>query len=318
MRGSPRLSRIRRPYADFVPEYIQQLESELAAKGQENGSLRAEIRALADENQRLQDLTRMLLGSPSFSDFLERLSSNPQQLPQARPQQQQAQQQQPQQQSQQQQQRQVPKDVNPYATAQAAQLQQQQIGLAMIPEQTMQLSMLNMGAANGFYRAQVYAVLETPEPALDAAVLSGKTTTSFMGEQFDAAADDEKMDMPVIEHPHAPVELEKNKKPEAGAAPVNDEFENDPAFALYHDSPAASSASDAANKAKKPVELDTEALSQIDIFGGIEPEKALARYELVDATEEEASACLAMARVQRINASLEGLAARLELLTVGL
>jgi hypothetical protein len=43
-----------------------------------------------------------------------------------------------------------------------------------------------------------------------------------------------------------------------------------------------------------------------------------ARYELVDATEEEASAIFAMARVQRISASIDSVVSRLELLTMDL
>lgn len=274
-------------------EYITQLESEIATKVTENGTLRAENRALADENKRLSDLTRMLLSSPSFSNFLDQLSQNPQQLPAA-------QQSQPQQQ-QQASSRQAPKDVNPYAAQQ--QMHNQQISLAMIPEQNMDFSMLNMDTADTFsYQPQVFAVLETPEPTLDAALLSGKSS-SFVEEQF--GVEDEKVEMPVIERP-------TTVKEDDVSAPVavDEQFENDPAFALYHDSPVAETST--------PVELDTDGLSNIDVFGGIEPEKLLARYELVNITEEDASATLAMARVQRISANLESVMSRLEALTVGL
>lgn len=274
-------------------EYITQLEAEIANKVNENGDLRAHNRALVEENKRLSDLTRMLLSSPSFSDFLDRLSSNPHQLPSAQPSQPQHEQ------------RQLPKDVNPYNGRSS----NQQIGMAMIPEQTMDLSMLNLDSADSFnFQPQVYAVLETPEPAvIDTSVLSGKTS-NFVGAQLDA---DEKIEMPVIEKaPVAPAQQPKSV--EAVATPVVDEdFENDPAFALYHDIPAA-------EEHEAPVELDTQGFSHADIFGGIEPEKVLARYELVDATEEEATATLAMARVQRISASLESVATRLEMLTVNL
>lgn len=277
-------------------EYITQLEAEIATKVTENGTLRAENRALLDENKRLSDLTRMLLSSPSFSDFLDRLSSNPQQT--AQPQQQQ--QQQPQQQ-QQENSRQVPKDVNPYTAQQ--QLQHQHISLAMIPEQNMDFSMLNMDTADTFnYQPQVFTVLETPEPTLDAAILSGKSSNIVDG-QFDS--EEEKVEMPVIERPAA-VEEEVT----TASAPVDEEFESDPAFALYHDAPVAETTT--------PVELDTEGLSNIDIFGGIEPEKVLARYELVNTSEDDAAVTLAMARVQRISANLESVMARLELLTVEL
>jgi hypothetical protein len=242
----------------------------------------------------------MLLSSPSFSDFLDQLSVNPQQLPPA-PQPVQQQQQQPEP-------RQLPKDINPYAQ------QHQRIGVAMIPQQQIDYNMLGLDTGDVFYQPQVYAVLETPEPPpIDVSQLSGKTS-NFVG-QFDAS-EDEKVEMPLIERPAAPVAEKKDAEEEAtaaAAAPVDDEFENDPAFALYHESPAAETTA-----IKPAVELDTEGLSNVDIFGGIEPEKAFARYELVDATEEGAAATFAMARVQRISASLESVMARLEVLTVQL
>ncbi|KAK3320569.1 hypothetical protein B0T19DRAFT_429907 [Cercophora scortea] len=283
-------------------EYITQLEAEIANKVTENGELRAENRALFDENKRLSDLTRMLLSSPSFSNFLDQLSTNPQPLPQ---QQQQVQPQQQPQQQQQQQQRETrppPKDVNPFATQQ--QLQNHQIGLAMIPEQSMDFSMLSMDPIDGFsYQPQVYAVLETPSPTLDAALLSGKTS-NFVG-RFDS--EDEKVEMPVIKHPAV---VEKVEEATAVQAPVDAEFENDTRFALYHDV--------VATETEAPVELNTEGLSNVDIFGGIEPEKAFARIELVNSSDDEIASNMAMARVQRISAHLESVMARLEAMTLDL
>lgn len=280
-----------------LTEYITQLESEIANKVTENGDLRAQNRALLDENKRLTDLTRMLLGSPSFSDFLNQLSANPQILPQS----------QPQQTSQPDQQRQLPKDINPYAAQQ--QLHNQQIGLAMVPEQVDFSSLVNMEPSDGFsYQPQVFAVLETPEPIFDANLLSGKTS-NFVGQQFDS--DDDDKDMPVIEQ--APT-LAEAKKQEP--APINEEFENNPDFVLYHDSPATT------ESVTSPVELDVEALSQsvseLDTFSGIEPEKALSRYELVNTTEDEAVVDRAVARIQRLTSKLDCIASRLEMLGVGL
>lgn len=270
-------------------EYITHLESEITKKVNENGLLRAQNRALVEENKRLENLTRTLLASPAFSDFMDHLTSNPEQIPQPQPQPQ------PQQQESA---RQVPKDVNPYS-AQQQQLQHQHISLAMIPEQNMDFS---VDAFN--YQPQVFSVLETPEPGLDASVLSGKS--SDIVEEHVLAAEEEKVEMPVIERPAA---VEKREVAPT-AAPVDEKFESDPAFALYHDFPAT--------EPSAPVELDTEALSNIDIFGGIEPEKMLARFELVDASEEDEAATVAMARVQRITAGLESIMARLELLTIGI
>ncbi|KAF4776062.1 bZIP transcription factor [Colletotrichum scovillei] len=272
-------------------EYITQLEAEIANKVSENGELRQHNRALQDENKRLQDLTRMLLASPSFSNFLDHLSTNPQPVPQ----QQQAPAVKVERQAEQ---RQIPKDINPYAN----QTQQQQIGMAMLPEQNMDFSMLNIDNDAYNFQPQVFAVLETPDVpvTIDTNVLSGKSS-NFVGEQFES--DDEKIELPTIEAPKVLAPEVQSQAP-ATEEVFDDEFENDPEFALYHSAPAPATAS--------PVELDTEALSQPEIFGGVEAEKVLARYELVDASEDEKNACVAMAKVQRIDAALQPVLARLE------
>ncbi|KAI3395762.1 hypothetical protein diail_893 [Diaporthe ilicicola] len=273
-------------------EYITQLESEIAGKVTENGDLRAQNRALLDENKRLSDLTRMLLSSPSFSDFLERLSTNPNPAPQPTAQV-----------DQRQGTRQAPKDVNPYAAHQ--QVQRQQIGLAMLPEQNMDFSMVGVDAEAYNYQPQVYAVLETPEPVIDASVLAGKSS-NFVGEAFESEHV-EKIDMPVIERPM--VAEEKLSAPKAPESPVDEQFENDPDFALYHGSSVTASSEEQA------AELDLDGLVQHDLFGGVESEKMFARYELIDAAEEEEAAARAMARFQRLSDSMEHVCARLELLT---
>ncbi|KAK2938308.1 hypothetical protein FoTM2_001526 [Fusarium oxysporum f. sp. vasinfectum] len=272
-------------------EYITQLETEIANKVSENGDLRAQNRALVDENKRLTDLTRMLLSSPSFSNFLDNLSSNPtavQQTPQLKV-------------EPQPEQRQVPKDINPYNTQQSS---QHQIGMAMIPEQNMDFSMLTLDGSFNF-QPQVF-VVDTPElpDAIDASVLSGKTS-NFAEPIFDS--EEEKLEVPAIERP---VEKPGVSEP-VDAAPIDLEFESDPEFALFHTEAATTTT-------EQPKEFDTEGLSHVDIFGGVESEKVLARLELVDAGEEECIAALAMARVQRISASCDAVTTRLELLTMDL
>lgn len=282
------------------PEYITQLESEIANKVTENGDLRAQNRALVDENKRLSDLTRMLLSSPSFSDFLDRLSTNPAQISQPGPQMEQRQDA-----------RQPPKDVNPYA---AQNMQRQQVGVTMMPEQNIDFSMLGGVDADAYnYQPQVYAVLETPEPQIDASVLSGKSS-NFVGGYYEP--ENEKVDMPVIERP---VVTEKPAVPKIPEVPVafDEEFENDPDFALYHNSSAApAAAAAAAAEEEAAVELDTVDILQInDLFGGVGSEKTLARYELVDATLEEEVAARSMARFERMAANLEAVFTRLEIMT---
>lgn len=226
----------------------------------------------------------MLLSSASFSSFLDQLSAN---SAVAQPQQQQAPQQQ-------QQQQQAPKDLNPNGA-------QQQIGMAMIPEQTMDFSMLSMNGA--YYQPQVF-VVDTPEmpDSIDTAALSGKSSNFVES----CTSNDDKIEMPTIEYP-----IEKAEA--VDAAPVDDEFESDPEYALYH---TESTAATSAQESKE--ELDTDGFSNVDIFSGIDAEKVLSRYELVDASEGELSAALAMARIQSISANAESVLSRLELLTMDL
>ncbi|KAL1898898.1 hypothetical protein Sste5346_003309 [Sporothrix stenoceras] len=297
-------------------EYISQLEAEIAGKVTENGDLRQQNRALADENKRLSDLTRMLLASPSFSDFLNRLSANPALVPQSQAPAVQAVQAQVPTQVAPQQDRQAPKDANPYPA--------QQIGMAMIPEQNIDFSMLHMDAEPTFaFQPQVYAVLETPDvtiPAIDTSVLTGKVS-NFVG----CDDEEEKIEMPIIAHPVT----DKVAEPVQAAAPVvaDAEFDNDPAFALYHDAAAStvSTSSSApvealAAAASKPLSLNTEVMSDVDnIFGGVETEKTLCRYELVDASDEEeviseVEESLALARIARIARSIQTTASRLDML----
>ncbi|CAI6098626.1 unnamed protein product [Clonostachys chloroleuca] len=277
-------------------EYITQLEAEIAAKVNENGDLRAQNRALMEENKRLSDLTRMLLTSPSFSNFLDHLSANPTAIPSApiKMEHQQLEQ------ASQQQQEHLPKDVNP----QGSQPSQQQIGMAMIPEHNMDFSMLSLANNPYNFQPQVF-VVDTPEvPTIDTSVLSGKAS-NFVEPLLES--DDEKVEIPAIERPTT----ESEKTVPTEVVPVDEDFENDPEFALYHSEPATVSS-------EPSDELDTNSLTHIDIFGGIDSEKVLSRYELVDASEEQTSAILAMARVQRISDHIESVVSRLELLTMDL
>lgn len=234
----------------------------------------------------------MLLSSPSFSNFLDHLSSNPQAEPQQS-------QQVPIKAEPQPQQQQAHKDANPYAAPQAQ--QQQQIGMAMIPEQTMDFSMLNLSNNDAFnFQPQVFAVLETPEvpTSINADILSGKSS-NFVGEALED--DDDKLELPALDTPKALAPEVSTLETETPVV-YDDDLENDPEFALYHSDPVIDST---------PAS-DTEMPSDADIFGGLEPEKVLARYDLVDASQAESDALVAMARVQRISAALDHIHDRLE------
>jgi len=180
--------------------------------------------------------------------------------------------------------------------------------MAMIPEQNMDFSMLSLDNESFNFQPQVYAVLDTPVPVLDVSTLSGKSS-NFVGSTF--SSEDEKVEMPVIERP-----ADKKETIEVvTTAPVDEDFENDPLFALYHDAPTAPKAS----TPEEPRELNIEAISDIDIFGGIEPEKVLSRYDLVDASEEEIKKVedsIVLARIQRVTSHLDAISSRLDMLSL--
>lgn len=267
-------------------EYISQLEGEIATKVNENTDLRSQNRALLEENTRLSDLTRMLLSSPSFSGFLDTLASNPQAAQTAQA----VQQPQPQQQQIEQPQRQIRKDVNPYAAQQ--QMQQQQIGMAMIPEHNMDFSMLDLNENGAFsYQPQVFSVLSLPEAVIDTEILSGKSS-SFTP----LASDDEKVELPKVER----MPVSEPSKVELPAV-VDEEFDADPAFALFVSSPATSTV-------KSEPELDLSFLANLSLKPS--------NFELVVVPEvDEATADAAMRRVERLSADMDACLERLSRLS---
>ncbi|KAL2075403.1 hypothetical protein VTL71DRAFT_346 [Oculimacula yallundae] len=267
-------------------EYIGQLEGEIAVKVNENTDLRTQNRALMEENTRLSDLTRMLLSSPSFSGFLDTLASNPAaaQTAQAAIQPQQTQQiDQPQPQR-------ARKDVNPYA-AQPQQMQQQHIGMTMIPEQTMDFSMLDFNGAYS-YQPQVFSVLSLPETILDSETLSGKSS-AFSPSLSDA----EKVELPKIERMPA----SEPEKVEVSVV-VDEDFDADPAFALYS-APVSASTSE-----PKP-DFDLNFLANLSIK---QPQ-----YELVTKTDD-ATSDAALRHVERLARDVDACVERLMSLTMHL
>ncbi|RDA87213.1 hypothetical protein CP532_2515 [Ophiocordyceps camponoti-leonardi (nom. inval.)] len=262
-------------------EYISQLEAEITTKVTDNNHLRAQNRMLFEENKRLSDLTRMLLSSPSFSNFLDHLSINPQvkseephqeeQLPAY-----------------------APKDIN---ARNGQQPHQEQIGMVLIPEHTMDLSQLsldNAAAAAYNFQPQVFFV-DTPQvsAAVDVSVLSGKTG-DFVDDPAQSDEGDGKVSMPAIERP------DESLKVTHGGASSDDVFERDPEYALFHSEPPRETKDD----------------DDPDMVDGLESHTP-SSDQLVD-TEAEEIAAQAMIRVKRIRAELEPLVSRLERLTMGL
>ncbi|MCJ1467893.1 hypothetical protein MMC07_006518 [Pseudocyphellaria aurata] len=269
-----------------------QLEGEIAVKSAEADELRVKNEELMAENTRLADLTRMLLSSPAFSTFLNDLSSSGVSSSSApvlttpsstvKPEQ-------PQHNSR--------KDVNPHQAAQQqGHIQQSgpQIEMALIPE-TQPTPPPYDSATNAWpnimeyslYNSQVYSVTELPQgPAvdeIDPGMLSGK----FSNIVDSYLAIDSKDEAPAFER------MPAAEKIEAGSDAVSswddvDLDESDPAFALYADCPPA----------------DLSALEHSDfLFGGIEPDKAFSRLELV--VEDETSgeleiSAMTMERFERL------------------
>jgi hypothetical protein len=235
-----------------------------------------------EENTRLSDLTRMLLSSPSFSGFLDTLATNPAAAQTAQAIQQPQQQVEPQ--------RQIRKDVNPYA---AQQQMQQHVGMTMIPEQHMDFSMLDLNTDGAFsYQPQVFSVLSLPEAVIDTEVLSGKGSFSPL------ASDNEKVELPTVER--VPVIESTVETPVI----ADEEFDSDPAFALYATAPAPAAQSSVP-------ELDISFLANLSL--------KQSQYELVvERKVDESVSDAAMRKVDRIAAGMDACVARLMGLTLHL
>lgn len=228
----------------------------MAARTSEAHEVRLQNRALYEENARLNDLARMLLGSPHFSNFLNEVEGPQQQ-----------QQQQPQQPQQTQQTQQPAPQPNMQAMpkenanrGQEFQMQQNaQPNMVMMPNQGMDPNMAmnnagwNSGIDMNFGNTPVFAVMEVPEgPALDAEVLSGKSSSFNLPESS-------KNDAPIVETPTS----ESSIQSDIGVSNPDVEIdESDPAFALFVDAPA-------------PTSSDSEIT-----FEGVSSEKA-SEFELV-------------------------------------
>ena len=279
--------------ANCCIEYIGQLEGELATKSAEADDLRNKNQELLAENTRLTDLSRMLLASPAFSQFLNDLSgtgvstSIVQNLTNSRPQSQTPQPQPSQ------------KDANPNQYNLSGSHSGQgstHIGMTMIPEEpNLEVEEANSrytsGGNNsnfGLYDAQVYSLAEMSDaPSLespDFTLLNSKTSHRCTVDHPSPKDEPAPLEqMPVM--PPAATDLANpiESEPEKGFEndldiPTFDE--SDPAYALYSDSPlppTSSTSPSAAAAATVAATLDPEDR----LFGLIPPEKAMERLDLV-------------------------------------
>ncbi|KAJ5167457.1 uncharacterized protein N7482_006238 [Penicillium canariense] len=240
-------------------EYIGQLESEIASRTNEAHELRLQNRALYEENARLNDLARMLLGSPHFANFLNDMPdtvSSQMPAPQQPHQQMQHQQAAPQPTMQ----ANIPKEASAPRSQEFQMQQNPQVSMAMVPNQGMDASMMtsngwNSGIDMNYGNTPVFAVLEVPQgPELDIAALCGKSSSPLSSEKNEAPG----LDLPEIPELDTPAQKsDLSFKPDSAD--------------LFADSPATS---------------DDEL-----VFDGIKTEKASLHYELmVDAPNEVTAA----------------------------
>jgi len=278
-------------------EYIGQLEGEVAMKTNECNELRNQNRALMEENARSRAFIERLLRHQAFTPFLEDLSreesldSKPAMsslssatAPTVAP---------------------ARKNVNLYQGHQfegMSQSENPQIGMALIPETPLDLSILNINNSNSwsrnsvnsfnFQQPQVFAVIDLPEgptSPIDTEALSGKGFSSFVEEN--SPIEVVKHDFPVLERPLDFEEMfvEGEDKEEQQV----DDLDDDPEFDLYRSTPASSVSS------PDSAPLD----SQEPIFGTMNPEKVSAHFELFISDEAE---------IQRLSERLERMCAAME------
>ncbi|KAJ4360351.1 uncharacterized protein N0V89_000913 [Didymosphaeria variabile] len=277
-------------------EYIGQLEGEVAMKTNECNELRTQNRALMEENARSRAFIERLLRHQAFTPFLEELSRDESletkpamptlsgsTTPTPAP---------------------VRKDVSAYQSQQFGAMSQPQVGMTLVPETPLDMSMLNLNSNgwamnNGsssfnYQQPQVFAVTQLPagpSHPLDMDVLSGKGYSSIFAAEDDASAEQAKPDYPVVER----------AMPSEKPAPVEAEDE-DPEFDLYNSAPASKSA------VVIPSIENHESL-----FGDVSSEKVFAHFQLQ--ISDEVADELKMARFQRQCARMEAVFDRVAALT---
>lgn len=183
-----------------------------------------------------------------------------------------------------------------------------QIGMTLIPETQLDLSMLNITNSNNnnwgmnnnmnsfnFQQPQVFAVMELPEgPAhpIDTEALSGKGHSSFFTEE-ESPVDEIKPDFPIVQRP-----IESTSSTTDNV----EEEDDDPEFDLYRSSPSSTSTITAA-----PLE------NHESLFGAANPEKVFAHFELFVSTETDDQ--LLMEQFEKMCAATEPAMQRIQALT---
>jgi hypothetical protein len=270
-------------------------------KTNEANELRVQNRALMEENARSRAFIERLLRHQAFTPFLEELSRDESldmkpamqplsssTTPTPAP---------------------TRKEVNSFQGQQfggMSQPENPQIGMALIPETPLDMSMLNLNAqpnwgmnnmnSFNYQQPQVFAVLELPEgpsAPIDTEALSGKGHSTIFAEEDDSPIEEVKPDFPVIQRPI-----------ESQSAPVEAEEEDEnPEFDLYRSAPAPS----AATVSAAPLE------NHESLFGDANPEKVFAHFELF--VSDEASNQALLDRFERMCAAMEPAFQRIQAMT---
>ena len=262
------------------------------------------------ENAQLHELTRTLLSSSAFSEFLNEVGGLPSaptksatpvppksstvKAEQPAPS--------------------IPKDVNPNRAAshqaQNQQSDQPYIGMTMIPEHQMDYTAFdnNVNSWNGMgsYDMQVFAVTSLPEsPVIDRfelGNLSDKSANTLVDSwSLDARKSDSPHKIePMPEVTEFPQPIDSETDVASDAEPFDD---SDPAFALFADS-------------RTSTESTTSPVDQ-PIFGEIQLEKAFGRVELIleDEIASDEVGPATMEKFQRVCATLEALSERVSAVT---
>lgn len=278
-------------------EYIGQLEGEVAVKTNECNELRTQNRALMEENARSRAFIERLLRHQAFTPFLEELSRDESleakpamstlsgsTTPTPAP---------------------VRKDASAYQNQQFGAMSQPQVGMTLVPETPLDMSMLNLNSnswamSNGsssfnYQQPQVFAVTELPagpSNPLDMDVISGKGYSAIFAAESDVSNEQVKADYPVVER----------AMPSEKSSPVEIEDDEDAEFDLYNSAPVSTSAVGIPN-----IE-DHESL-----FGDVNSEKVFAHFQLQ--ISDEVADELKMARFQRQCARMEAAFERVVALT---
>lgn len=196
----------------------------------------------------------------------------------------------------------------PARSQQLAAISQPQVGMTMVPETPLDMSMLNLNSNwsmnNGnasftYQQPQVFAVTELPEGPtnpLDMQVISGKGYTSIFAVEDDSPDEDVKVDHPILER----------ALPAERSTSVEVDDDQDPEFDLYNASPVSTSSS----VSTSPSEINDS------LFGDIDSEKMFAHFQLQ--ISDEVADELKMARFQRQCAKMEACLKRVQALTLHL